>query len=168
MSLQTPSRKFSFSAVHPGARASQYETALLWLQDAGQVHKVHRVREVRPPLKLCEEQGAFRLFVIDCGLLGAMADVSPKMSVEASEAFEAAKAMFTMQLVAQTLIGRGLRPRYWARVNSSGRLDFVLDIEGAAIPMEVSAETAVRSQALCAFIAEHPKWKGLATFFRRL
>lgn len=75
--LTKENKKFIYGVIKKGARAAQYELAIQWLIDAGIVYKVPRVSSIKMPLKAYEDAGAFKLFLLDCGLFGLLADAPP-------------------------------------------------------------------------------------------
>lgn len=76
--LAKENKKFIYNVLKKGARATEYELAIQWLMDAGIIHKVCRVKELQMPIKFYEDLSAFKLFLLDCGLLGCMVDAPAK------------------------------------------------------------------------------------------
>ena len=76
--LAKENKKFIYSVLKSGARAKEFEDAVQWLEDAGLIYRVNRVRKIGSPWKFYEDFGAFKLFMLDLGLLGAMSDVPAK------------------------------------------------------------------------------------------
>ena len=160
MQLVKENKKFIYGAIRKGARAKDFETPLQWLLDAGIVYKVNRIKEPRMPLKFYEEADAFKLFLLDCGLLACMADAPANQMLIGDNVFAEFKGAFTEQYVLQQLKAAQLSPYYWSNAKTPAEIDFVLQHAGRIIPVEVKAEKNVRSRSLAQFIKEHPELKG--------
>ncbi len=160
--LAKENKKFVFGALRKGARAADYEDAIQWLVDAGLVYKVNRVSKVELPLKFYMDMSGFKLFLLDVGLLGAMAQVAPAMMLIGNNVFSEYKGAFTenfvlaqMVAVPDTVVG------YYSKENSSMELDFVVQAGSHLLPVEVKAEENVRSRSLRQFITVDKAGSGL-------
>lgn len=153
--LSKENRKFVYGVVREGARAREYEIALQWLQDAGLIYKVCNVKAPRLPLVSYEDRVAFKIFVLDVGLLGAMSSLKPTTIVAGNSIFTEFKGALTEQYVFQQLILR-YSPYYYSKAASTQEIDFLLqDDEDAIVPLEVKAETNVRAKSLRQFVADN-------------
>ena len=159
--LARENKKFVYGAVRKGARAADFELAIQWLVDAGIVLRVHRISEARMPLKFYEQLDAFKLFLLDCGLLACMADTAADQMLVDNKVFIEFKGAFTEQYVAQELVSMGIKPYYWSNDRTPAEIDFVVQQDGKAIPIEVKASTNVRSKSLAQFIKDNEELKGL-------
>ena len=159
--LARENKKFVYGAVRKGARAADFELAIQWLVDAGIVLRVHRISEARMPLKFSEQLDAFKLFLLDCGLLACMADTAADQMLVDNKVFIEFKGAFTEQYVAQELVSMGIQPYYWSNDRTPAEIDFVVQQDGKAIPIEVKASTNVRSKSLAQFIKDNEGLKGL-------
>ena len=159
--LARENKKFVYGAVRKGARAADFELAIQWLVDAGIVLRVHRISEARMPLKFYEQLDAFKLFLLDCGLLACMADTAADQMLVDNKVFIEFKGAFTEQYVAQELVSMGIKPYYWSNDRTPAEIDFVVQQDGKAIPIEVKASTNVRSKSLAQFIKDNEGLKGL-------
>ena len=159
--LARENKKFVYGAVRKGARAADFELAIQWLVDAGIVLRVHRISEARMPLKFYEQLDAFKLFLLDCGLLACMADTAANQMLVDNKIFIEFKGAFTEQYVAQELVSMGFKPYYWSNDRTPAEIDFVVQQDGKAIPIEVKASTNVRSKSLAQFIKDNEGLKGL-------
>jgi predicted AAA+ superfamily ATPase len=147
--LAKENRKFIYGAVKPGSRAKDYELALSWLIDCGLVHKVCRVSKPGMPLKAYEDVGAFKLFVADVGLLGAMCDIDVRTLIEGNVIFEEFKGALTEQYVLQQLVTLPeMVIYYWSAEKSTAEIDFVVQNAGKVIPVEVKAEENLQAKSL--------------------
>lgn len=159
--LVKENKKFVYGAIRKGARATDFELAIQWLMDAGIIHKVKRVREVRMPLKFYEDLSAFKLFLLDCGLLACMSEVPAQQILLGNDVFVEFKGAFTEQFVLQQLVAKQLVPYYWSNNKTPAEIDFVVQQDSRLIPIEVKAEQNVRAKSLAQFIKNNPNLKGL-------
>ena len=150
--LSKENKKFVFGQVRKGARAADFEESLRWLEQAGLVTKVPRVSKPGMPLKAYRDQNAFKVFMLDIGLLGAMSGLSPAAMVDGGGIFTEFKGALTEQYVCQQLVSDcGLAPYYWSAENSSGEIDFLVQDGSSVYPIEVKAEENLRAKSLRAF-----------------
>lgn len=137
--LSKENRKFIYGVVREGARAREYELALQWLLDAGLIYKVYNVKAPRLPLASYEDRAAFKIFVLDVGLLGAMSNLKAATIVAGNSIFTEFKGALTEQYVLQQLILR-YEPYYYAKTNSTQEIDFLLkDEEDEIVPLEAKS-----------------------------
>lgn len=150
--LARENRKFIYGAVREGSRARDYEMALSWLIDCRQVHKVCRVSKPAMPLKAYEESNAFKLFLVDTGLLAAMGDLDARTLLEGHAVFSEFKGALTEQYVYQQLAdNEAFSVYYWSAERSSAEVDFILQYKNIIVPVEVKAEENLHSKSLRAF-----------------
>ena len=159
--LAKENKKFIYGAIRKGSRAKDFELAIQWLLDAGIIYKVNRIKEPKLPLKFYEDFDAFKLFLLDCGLLGCMADAPADQMLVGNNVFTEFKGAFTEQYVAQQLKAQNLAPYYWSNSKTPSEIDFVIQKESRVIPIEVKAEENVRARSLSQFIKDNPWLKGL-------
>jgi len=146
--LAKENKKFIYTALREGARAREYEEALQWLDAAGMIHIHRNVETPRLPLRSYEDYSAFKLYLVDVGLLGAMSDLSARTLLERSAVFTNFKGALTEQYVLQELRAAELPTAYWTNGRGDAELDFVIQAETDVIPLEAKAETNVRAQSL--------------------
>ena len=143
------SRKFIYGLIKEGARAKEYELAMLWLVDCGLVHKVQRVSAPNLPLKAYEDLKAFKLFLVDVGLLSCMVGLRQSVLLDGNDLFKEFKGAWTEQYVLQQLkTCKGLQIYYWTAERGSAEVDFVVDDGERIIPVEVQAETNLQAKSL--------------------
>lgn len=159
--LARENKKFIYGAVRKGSRAKDFELAIQWLVDAGIVYKVSRIKEPKMPLKFYEDMEAFKLFLLDCGLLACMTDASADQMLIGDNVFTEFKGAFTEQYVLQQLLALGLMPYYWSNAKTPSEIDFIIQGNQRIIPIEVKAEENVRARSLAQFIKDNPELKGL-------
>lgn len=147
--LAKENKKFIYGLVREGSRAKDYETALMWLSDCGLVHKVSRVNTAGIPLKAYEDLKAFKLFVVDVGLLGCMTGLRGSTLLDGNDLFVEFKGALTEQYVCQQLKTIGdLGVYYYTNDRGSCEIDFVIDNGEQVIPVEVQAEINLQTKSL--------------------
>lgn len=147
--LAKENKKFIYGLVREGARAKDYETALLWLSDCGLVHRVSRVNAPGIPLRAYADMKAFKLFVLDVGLLGCMTGLHQRTLLDGNALFVEFKGALTEQYVCQQLKTLAdLELCYYTNDRGSCEVDFVVDTGGRVMPLEVKAETNLRAKSL--------------------
>ena len=146
--LAKENRKFVYGLIRQGARAREFELAMQWLADCGLVIKVGRVAKPDMPLTAYQDFDAFKLFILDVGLLSALSGLDARSLLEGSNIFEEFKGTLTEQYVLQQLIASGIRPYYWSAEKSTGEIDFVFQRGGDVVPLEVKAAENLQSKSL--------------------
>ncbi len=147
--LAKENKKFIYGMVREGARAKEFETALLWLHDCGLIHKVPRVTTGHLPLKAYEDTKAFKLYAPDVGLLGCLAGLHQKTILDGNELFVEFKGALTEQFVLQHLIENPrLHVYYYTNDSGTCEVDFLVDTGEQIVPIEVKAETNLRAKSL--------------------
>ena len=160
--LGRENKKFVFSHIASGARARNYQAGITWLTQAGIATLVRRISKPGIPLAPYADDTAFKLFLVDVGLLGAMAGLDKETVVGGSEIFEEFKGSLTEQYVCQQLVSDcGLTPYYWSAENSSGEIDFLAQGPNSVYAIEVKAEENLRAKSLRAFKGAHPEIKSV-------
>lgn len=150
--LAKENRKFIYGAVKSGGRAKEFEIAIMWLQDAGLIYKVNRVSNASLPLGGFEDIGAFKLFMVDVGLLGAKSGLDAKTLLDGNEIFSQYKGALTEQYVLQQLKSiDNLSAYYWTPDEGIAEIDFLIQISGHVIPIEVKAEENLKAKSLKSF-----------------
>lgn len=159
--LAKENKKFIYGAIRKGSRAKDFELAIQWLLDAGIIYKVNRISEPKMPLKFYEDFDAFKLFLLDCGLLACMSDAPIDQMLVGDNVFTEFKGMFTEQYVMQQLKVIGFTPYYWSNSKTPSEIDFVIQNDNRVIPIEVKAEENVRARSLSQFVKDNTGLKGL-------
>lgn len=147
--LVKENKKFIYGLVREGGRAKDYETAIMWLTDCGLVHKVGRVNAPNLPLKAYEDLKAFKLFIVDVGLLGCMTGLRQRTLLDGNELFIEFKGALTEQYVLQQLkTVDGLQVYYYTNERGSCEIDFLIDDGEKVVPVEVKAEVNLKAKSL--------------------
>ncbi|MBQ7495198.1 MAG: ATP-binding protein [Bacteroidaceae bacterium] len=150
-------KKFIYGALRTGARATDFELAIKWLVDAGLVYQVHRCTKPALPLDIYEDLAAFKLYLVDIGLLGAMVKVEPVQVLVANKIFTEYKGGMTEQYVLQQMESHEISPIYYHKTDDSRlELDFVIQHEASLLPIEVKAEGNVRANSLTTLLKDNP------------
>ena len=150
-------KKFIYGALRKGARAKDFEIAIQWLIDAGLLLRVPRCTKPALPLAIYEDFSAFKLYLFDVGLLGAMAATEPAQVLISNRVFPEYKGGMTEDFILQQLTSRGIAPIYYHSTNNSRlELDFVIQHDCRVLPIEVKAEGNVRANSLTALLRDDP------------
>ena len=161
--LAKENRKFIYSLIKEGARAREYELALMWLVDCGLVYKVNRVSSGNMPLKAYEDMNAFKLYMVDTGLLCALSGIEVNSLIDGDKFFTDYKGVLTEQFVLQQLIGIGIQPFYWSSEKSNGEVDFVFQANSKIVPLEVKAAENLQAKSLRSFTDKYKIKKAART-----
>lgn len=158
MQLAKENKKFFFGKIKEGARAKDFELAIEWLQDCGLIKKVYNVSKPAMPLKAYIEFSAFKLFLLDVGLLGALSDLDMKSILDGNSIFVEFKGALTEQYVLQQLIAdTEYTPYYYAESKSEGEIDFLIQKGSDIVPIEVKAEENLKAKSLKVYFDKfHP------------
>lgn len=160
--LARENKKFIYGAVKAGARAKDFEMAIQWLVDAGLVYRISRVRDVSMPLKFYEDFNAFKLFLLDVGLLGALSEIEPAQILLSNDAIREYKGALTENYVlCQMKCIDDMNTYYYSREDSKLEVDFMVQYKGKVTPVEVKAEENLRSKSLKTFISSHSDLKAI-------
>lgn len=150
LQLAKENKKFIFAALRKSARGREYETAIQWLADAGLIYKSYDISTPKYPLVRYAEKQAFKVFLLDVGLLSAMCNISAKAVITDNELFSDFQGAFTENYVAQELAVQPLSLYYWV---SEGRaeVDFILEHNSKIIPLEVKAGISRKKKSLLVY-----------------
>ena len=147
--LAKENKKFIYGLVREGGRAKDFETAIMWLSDCGLIHKISRVKSVGIPLKAYEDLKAFKLFIVDIGLLGCITGLSSQTILYKNELFTEFKGAITEQYVCQQLKSvSDLGLYYYTNDRGSCEIDFIIDTGEDVMPIEVKAEINLKAKSL--------------------
>ncbi|MDR2949069.1 MAG: ATP-binding protein [Prevotella sp.] len=154
--LSKENRKFIYGLIKQGARAKEFELALAWLMDCGLIYKINRVTKPALPLKAYEDMGAFKLYLLDIGLLGAMANLDVKTLLDGSLIFTEFKGALTEQYILQQLvIDKEISIFYWSSDKSDAEIDLLTQYRNELVPIEIKAAENLQSKSLRAFVEKN-------------
>ena len=159
--LAKENKKFIYGVAKEGGRAKEFEVAIQWLIDAGLVIRVGRASSPTMPLKVYEDLSAFKLYLLDVGLLGAMAEVDPATLILPNDMKEG-KGMFTENYVC-THLAASIEHSifYYSKDNSPMEIDFMIQHGTNIVPIEVKAEENLKSKSLSVFLQQHENMHGV-------
>jgi len=158
--LAKENRKFIYGLIREGARAKEYEFAMQWLLDCGLIYKVGRITKPDMPLMAYQDSNAFKIFILDVGLLSAMSRLDIKSLLEGNKVFEDFKGALTQQYMLQQLISdKHIIPFYWSAEKSKGEIDFVFQNGREIVPIEVKADEKLHTKSLKSYCLRYgPKY----------
>ena len=164
--LAKENKKFIYKVIKEGARAREYEDALQWLVDARLVHKVYRSSAPSLPVAAYDDLSAFKIYLVDVGLLRRLAQLAPAAFGEGNRLFTEFKGALTENFVLQTLITQfEVMPRYWSQSNPPYEVDFLIQRENDIFPIEVKSETHTAGKSIKKFKELFPDKVKLRIFF---
>ena len=150
-------KKFIYGALRKGARANDFELSIQWLVNAGLLYKVPRCAKPELPLAVYEDLSAFKLYMVDLGLMGAMVQTDPAQVLIKNDIFKEYKGGLTEQYVLQQMKSKGVSPIYYHTAdNSRLELDSIIQRGAEMIPIEVKAEGNVRANSLMNLLDKVP------------
>ena len=162
--LAKENRKFIYAKLQKGARAREFELAMAWLLDCGLIKQAFRVSKPDLPLKAYLDFSAFKLFMVDVGLMAAMAELEPIVLLRGSEIFEEFKGALTEQFVFQQLVQiEGLVIAYWASDSLKAEIDLLVQYANEVIPVEVKAGENLQAKSLKTFCQKHAPQTAIRT-----
>ncbi len=162
--LAKENKKFIYGLLREGARAKEYEMAIQWLVDSGLLLKCHRIEKPHLPLIAYQDLSVFKLFLHDVGLLGAMAGLNSQTLIDGDKIFTEFRGAFTEQFVMQQLAVKDNRYIfYWTNKRSTSEVDFVIQDEGAIVPIEVKSGKNLRSRSFRLFYEKYKPGTAIRT-----
>ena len=146
--LARENKKFLYQTVKSGARAREYEDAVIWLSQAGLVYKIFRNNKPCLPLSAYDDITAFKLYLIDVGLLRRLSGLDPVAIKEGNRLFVEFKGALSENYILQSLVKQfESNPRYWTS-EGKAEVDFLIQYENEIIPAEVKSDENVRGKSL--------------------
>lgn len=162
--LAKENKKFSYQMVEKGARAREYEMALEWLVLCGLVYKIHRITKPDLPLSAYEDSAAFKLYMLDTGLLCAKAKLNAQTIIDGNAVFEEFKGSLTEQYVLQELKAqKELSIAYWSKKSGTAKVDFIIQNNSEIIPVEVKASVNLKAKSLASYREQYQPEKAVRT-----
>ena len=160
--LAKDNKKFIYGAMKKGARANEFEIAIQWLIDMGLIYKVNRVKKPAIPLKFYEDFSAFKLFMLDCGLMGALSETPAGLILTDNTIFKEYKGAFSESYTLQQMESIDSMPvYYYSSDDSRTEIDFVIQKDARVIPVEVKAEENLKAKSLRQYVTDNPGLKGM-------
>lgn len=154
--LAKENKKFIYGLIKEGARAREYELALSWLIDCGLVYQVSRVNDCKIPLSAYQDFNAFKLYLLDVGLLCAMAKLDVTTIIDGNEIFVEFKGALTEQFVLTELKTNTKIPIfYWSAEKGTSEVDYIIQIGENNIPIEVKSSENLQAKSLKTFVQKY-------------
>ncbi|MDD4698620.1 MAG: DUF4143 domain-containing protein [Fermentimonas sp.] len=149
--LAKENRKFIYRIVRSGARAREYEDALLWLEEAGLIYRIFNISKPGLPLSAYQDVSAFKVYACDCGLLRRLAKLSPEIILSGNAGYTEFKGALAENAVLQSLVTQNdAKPYYWSSENRA-EVDFVLQIQTDIIPVEIKSDVRISGKSLSVY-----------------
>ena len=154
--LSKENRKFIYKVIKSGARSKDYEDALMWLEDAGMIHRVFNISKPGMPLSAYEENDAFKVYACDCGLLRRLAHLPATIVTDPIANYTEFKGAMAENAVLQSLMPlmNGQRPNYWTSPGTA-EVEFVIQMDDEIIPVEVKAEDNISGSSLSIYYKKY-------------
>lgn len=154
--LAKENKRFFFRMIRQGARAKEYEAAMLWLEDAGLAGRVNRVNKSALPLSVYADNTIFKFFMLDVGLLGAKSGLDPRVILDSSKVFVEFKGALAEQFVYQELRAAEVQVFYYANDDSRGEIDFIISVGEHIAPIEVKSGKNISTRSLTELASREP------------
>ena len=146
--LARENKKFKYGDAKKGKGASYFQETIEWLKNAGLVIVAHNITKPDLPLGGYADHSKFKLYLFDCGLLGAMLHVSSELIVSPNDLFRAYNGAFIENFVATQLIDSGHKELFYWTSGNTAEVDFILQMENRVVPLEVKSGTSLRMKSL--------------------
>lgn len=152
--LAKENRKFIYKTIKSGARAREYEDALLWLEEAGLIYRIFNVSKPGIPLSAYQDLSAFKVYACDCGLLRRLAKLSPEVILSGNTGYIEFKGALAENAVLEALLPQSdAMPFYWSSENRA-EVDFILQLAAEVIPIEIKAENRISGKSLSVYTSK--------------
>jgi len=155
--LAREKKKFIYKDVKTGGRASEFENAMDWLVSTGLVYKIQRTLTPKLPLARDQDREAFKLFMLDVGLLCAKTNVDlPLFYIAEPKIFDDFYGALTEQYVCQELKCSTSNPVfYWGRDRGAAEIDFIMQYKNEVVPIEVKSGKNTQAKSLKVYMGEY-------------
>jgi len=152
--LAKENKKFQYKTVQKGGTASIFGEAIEWLNFAGVVLKSQKINHGFLPIAVYADLSDFKLYMGDVGMLTMKSGMPHQLIMSDIEEDNGFLGMLSENYVAQALISNGFPLYYWKNENTA-ELDFVLQIEGKVIPVEVKKGNRTKSISMIMFVDKY-------------
>lgn len=150
--LAKENRKFVYKLVKTGARAREYEDALLWLEHAGMIYRIFCSSKPGLPLRAYDDLSAFKIYLCDGGLLRVMAQLPVEVLWAENPLYTEFKGAMAENMVLLSLAANfDVTPRYWTS-EATAEVDFLLQDNASILPVEVKSGTRLSGKSLGIYI----------------
>lgn len=165
--LAKENNKFMFSHVKEGKRAHELEAALQWLKNAGLAHLLELVRNVKTPLSANADATYFKAYVSDCGLLCRRLGLGYKDFLGETNNLKTFKGAVVENYVMNELICYDKQPYFW-RSGNTAELDFLFEVDGEIVPVEVKSATNTQAKSYKQFCKRYGPRRGYKLSLKNL
>jgi predicted AAA+ superfamily ATPase len=150
--LSKENRKFVWKVIKTGARSKDYEDALMWLEDAGMIHRIFSISKPGMPLSAYEDTDAFKVYACDCGLLRRMARLPATVVTDPIANYTEFKGAMAENVVLQSILPLmdDQKPYYWMSPGTA-EVEFIIQWDDEIIPVEVKAEENISGNSLAVY-----------------
>lgn len=150
--LSRENNKFVYRVVREGARAREYENALQWLVDAGMIYQVKLCEKPELPLSFYENSSAFKVYLLDIGLLRKLSKLPAEIFVSATQLFTEFKGAVAENFVLTSLLAQGFAmPNYWTLQGNKAEVDFLIAKGLSVIPIEVKSDRRISGKSFAEY-----------------
>ena len=150
--LSRENNKFVYRVVREGARAREYENALQWLVDTGMIYQVKLCEKPELPLSFYENSSAFKVYLLDIGLLRKLSKLPAEIFVSASQLFTEFKGAVAENFVLTSLLAQGFAmPNYWTLQGNKAEVDFLIAKGLTVIPIEVKSDRRISGKSFAEY-----------------
>ena len=159
--LSKENRKFIYKVIKTGARSKDYENALMWLEDAGMIHRIFSISKPGMPISAYEETDAFKVYACDCGLLRRLAHLPATVVTDPIANYTEFKGAMAENAVLQSVIPLldNQKPYYWTS-SATAEVEFVIQWDDEIIPIEVKAEDNISGNSLSVYTKNYdPRYR---------
>ena len=158
--LAKENKKFVYGTLKEGARAKEYEIAIKWLCDTGLIYMVHNINNPEIPLSVYKDLKAFKIYMLDTGLLGAMANLESQTLLN-NDIFISFKGIYAEQYAMQQLMLQYDKLYYYTNDRNSAEIEFLIEYNNKIIPIEVKAGINLKAKSLKTYIEKYHPEKAL-------
>lgn len=156
--LAKENKKFVFGVVKKGGRSAEFDKALQWLVDAGLIYRIPRVSKPEEPLKFYADESAFKVYMLDHGLLACLCGARSSEMLIGDNVFKEFKGAFAENFVIGQVKSLEIHDEmdknvfYYSKDNSAMEVDMIVQTNKRVVPTEVKAEINVQAKSLFNFI----------------
>ena len=165
--LAKENNKFIFSHVKEGKRAHELEAALQWLKSAGLAHFLELVQHVDVPLSAFADATYFKVYMSDCGLLCRRLGLGYKDFLGETDTIKTFKGAIVENYVMNELVNYGYSPYFW-RSGNTAELDFLLEVDGEIVPVEVKSAANTQAKSYKQFCKKYNPRRGYKLSLKNL
>jgi len=146
--LAKEDRKFKYSLIEKNARGREYENSVEWLVLNGLVNRVFEVSAIRLPLSSCKNSNAFKLYLVDSGLLRTKFRLAPITVLQGDRLFSEFKGILTENYVLQSLVRQFESDIFYWTSGNQAEIEFMFQLSEMIIPIEAKSALSTKAKSL--------------------